>query len=107
MEETRKDELLNCFNGIDENAMIIIRPMIDNIVFIENKLEELRQLPFVSVNPKNKMQQKPTTASRMFKELNQQYNNSIKILISVLMKNGEEEESPLRKFMSQMKENYK
>ena len=52
------------------------------------------------------MQQKPTTASKMFKELNQQYNNSIKILISVLLKTGEDDTSPLRDFMSIIKEKY-
>lgn len=106
MKKDRKEELMKCFEGVDDNAKIIIYPLIDNVVFIEQKLDDLKQLPFVNINPRNTMQQKPTTASKMFKELHQQYNGSIKILISVLLKNGEEETSPLREFMTQIKEKY-
>lgn len=106
MNKNRKEELIGCFEGIDDNAKMIIYPLIDNVVFIEQQLDDLKKLPFVNINPKNSMQQKPTTASKMFKELNQQYNNSIKILISVLLKTGEDDTSPLRDFMSIIKEKY-
>lgn len=106
MKENRKEQLLKCFENVDESVLDVILTMIDNVVFLEGQLDELKKLPFVNINPRNSMQQKPTTASKMFKELHQQYNNSIKILISVLIKNGEDEESPLRDFMASLKDKY-
>ena len=95
---SRKDELLKIFAEID-SVNEIITPLIDETLFLEQKLDELRQLPFIRVNPDNPKQQKQTPASKMYKEFLQQYNNCIKILCSVLNKNGGEEESPLRAYL--------
>lgn len=101
--DDRTRKLRNCFKGVDEEVMNIIDPMIDDVVFLENKLSELKELPFINVNPKNIMQQKATPASKMYKEFLQQYNNCIKIMCGVLNKNGIEEESPLREWLKQSK----
>lgn len=95
---TRKDELMKVFKDLDD-VKEIITPMIDDIVFLEEKLTELRRLPFIRVNPKNNADQKPTAAAKQYKEFLQQYNNCIKILTSVLNKNTSEDESPLRSFL--------
>ena len=79
--------------------------LIDEIIFIENQLEELRKLPFISVNPKNPAQQKATPASKQYKEMMQQYNNSLRLLFRLSGDMGEvEEESPLRKWVKERKE---
>lgn len=95
---SRKEELINIFKGI-EGINEIVTPLIDDVVFLEERLEELRRLPFIRVNPKNDADQKATPAAKQYKEFLQQYNNCIKILASVLTKNGVEEESPLRVFL--------
>ena len=95
---TRKDELMKVFKDLDD-VKEIITPMIDDVVFLEEKLTELRRLPFIRVNPKNNADQKPTAAAKQYKEFLQQYNNCIKILTSVLNKNTSEDESPLRNFL--------
>ena len=95
---SRKEELINIFKGI-EGINEIVTPLIDDVVFLEERLEELRKLPFIRVNPKNDADQKATPAAKQYKEFLQQYNNCIKILASVLTKNGAEEESPLRAFL--------
>lgn len=95
---SRKEELINIFKGI-EGINEIVTPLIDDVVFLEERLEELRRLPFIRVNPKNDADQKATPAAKQYKEFLQQYNNCIKILASVLTKNGAEEESPLRAFL--------
>ncbi len=100
---TRKQELLKIFESV-EDTKGLIRPMIDDVVFLECKLEDLRQLPFLRVNPADPSQQKPTPAAKQYKELLQQYNNCIKILASVLRKDAAEEESPLRAFLQARKE---
>ena len=94
----RREELLNIFKDVD-GVNDIITPLIDDVVFLEDKLVELRQLPFIRVNPDNTSMQKSTPAAKMYKEFLQQYNNCIKILCSVLNKNGGEEDSPLRAFL--------
>ena len=95
---TRKDELMKVFKDLDD-VKEIITPMINDVVFLEEKLTELRRLPFIRVNPKNNADQKPTAAAKQYKEFLQQYNNCIKILTSVLNKNTSEDESPLRSFL--------
>lgn len=98
----RKEELLKIFDQVDDTKGIIA-PMIDDVVFLEQQLQELRQLPFIRVNPKNPADQKPTPAAKQYKELLQQYNNCIKILTGVLRKDAPEEESPLRAFLNARK----
>ena len=99
----RKEELTHIFDQIDD-AKGIIMPMIDDVVFLEEQLQELRKLPFIRINPKNPADQKPTPASKQYKELLQQYNNCIKILTGILRKDTPEEESPLRQFINARKE---
>ncbi len=95
---TRREELKKIFENVDD-AKGIIKPMIDDVIFLEVRLDELRRLPFIKVNPKNPAQQKLTPAAKQYKELLQQYNNCIKILISILRKDSPEDVSPLREFL--------
>lgn len=94
----RKEKLTQIFKDVD-GANEIIAPMIDDVIFLEKKLDELRALPFIRINPENNADQKATPAAKQYKEFLQQYNNCIKILCSVLIKNEGEEESPLREFL--------
>lgn len=99
----RKQELLKIFEQI-EDTKGLIRPMIDDVVFLEEQLQVLRKLPFIRVNPKDPSMQKPTPAAKQYKELLQQYNNCVKILTGILRKDAVEEESPLRAFLAARKE---
>ena len=99
---SRKDELLKIFDEI-EDTKDVIKPLIDDVVFLEEQLEGLRKLPFIKVHPDYPELQKPTPASKMYKELLQQYNNCIKILTGILRKDAPEEDSPLRAFLNARK----
>lgn len=99
----RKQELVKIFEQVEDTKGIII-PMIDDVVFLEQQLDELRKLPFIRVNPKDTSMQKTTPAAKQYKELLQQYNNCIKILTGILRKDSPEEESPLRAFINARKE---
>lgn len=102
---TRKEELLKIINKTGSQNDIKAAQLIDEIVFIEEQLTELKKLPFIAVNPKNPMQQKATPASKQYKELLQQYNNSLRLLFRLSGDMGEtEEESPLRKWLKGRKE---
>ena len=100
---SRKEELLKVFEDIEDTKDIIL-PMIDDVVFLEKQLQDLRRLPFLRVNPKDPSQQKATPAAKQYKELLQQYNNCVKILTGILRKDAPEEDSPLRAFLQARKD---
>lgn len=102
---SRKEDLLKIINKTGSQNEIKAAQLIDEIVFIEEQLVELKRLPFIAVNPKNPMQQKATPASKQYKELLQQYNNSMRLLLRMSGEYGEtEEDSPLRKWVKGRKE---
>lgn len=100
----RKAELEKICKSLDETAQKSTCELIDHIVFLEKQLSELKQLPFIEVNPKNPMQQRLTPAAKQYKELLQQYNNCIKILLSAAHKTDGEEVSPLREYLKKIKD---
>lgn len=97
--QDRKEELLRAFAGVD-GAKELITPLLDDVVFLESRLEELRRLPFIEVSSKSSTKQRATAAAKQYKELLQQYNNCIKILAGILRKDGAEEISPLREWVN-------
>lgn len=102
---TRKEELLEAINKSGSQNDVKAAQLIDEVVFIEEQLIELKKLPFISVNPKNPTQQKATPASKQYKELLQQYNNSLRLLFRLAGDFGEtEEESPLRNWAKREKD---
>lgn len=100
-ELTRKEVLLKTCNGLDENGKAATVKIIDEMLFLEGQLTELKKMPFMSVNPRNPSQQRQTAAAKQYKELLQQYTNCVKILIKVAGGEAVEEESPLRTFLRQ------
>ena len=91
---TRKQELLK----VIENDPTLV-PLIDDVVFLEGRLEELKKLPFIKVHPKDQTKQKATPAQKQYKELLQQYVNIIRVLIRATGTDESDEESPLRKWV--------
>lgn len=94
---SRREELLKYLGGKDNGAMI--EPMVDEVVFLEQQLTELRKLPFLRVHPHNPEIQKATPASRMYVSLMAQYNANIRTLARLSGKIEAEEESPLRSWV--------
>ena len=96
----RKDEFLSLLKGKADDELKA-RQIIDALVFLEEQMVELKKYPFIAVNPKNPSQQKPTAASKQYKEFLQQYNNSMRLLLHITGDIGGdgEEESPLRAWL--------
>ena len=92
----RRKELLEC---IDNDIKYV--NLVDEMVFLEEKLRELRKLPMIKVNPKNKMQQRTTPAQKQYKEFLQQYTNIIKTLAKI-GESDAEEDSPLRAYLKEL-----
>ena len=103
---TRKEELLKIINKAGSQNDIKAAQLIDEIVFIEEQLRELKKLPFISIHPKNPALQKATPAAKQYKEMMQQYNNSLRLLfrLSGDINGDTEEESPLRLWVKSRKE---
>ena len=102
---SRRDDLIKILNKTDNQNELKAGQLIDEIIFMEEQLIELRKLPFISVNPKNPAQQKSTPAGKLYKELMQQYNSALRLLFRLSGDMGEvEEESPLRKWVKERKE---
>lgn len=80
--------------------------LVEDIAFLEQRLQELRRLPFLRIDPNNTERQRPTPASRQYKELLQQYNNSLKLFCKLCGDLREEEaESPLRAWLKSREKN--
>lgn len=94
---TRADKLKKIFEGVDEGKREVIAPLLDDVIFIEERLAELRKLPMIRVHPKNPARQEVTPAGKQYKEYMQSYLNAIKVLQTTLYRAGESGESPLLK----------
>lgn len=103
MKTDRAEELKKLCVGLDDAVKTTTAQIIDEIVFLEEQLTELKKYPFITINPKNPAQQKPTAAAKQYKELLQQYANCVKILLGVLGKSDTEETSPLREYLNRLK----
>lgn len=95
----RKKELEKIVYEKDANNQILYGDLIEHILFLEDNMRELKELPFIKVNPNNKAQQKATPASKQYKEFLQQYINCIKVLGRATGQDMDNEESPLRKWV--------
>ena len=100
---SRREELVAI---IPEESLELVNSVIDDVVFLEDRLTELKKLPFIEVHPRNSMKQRSTPASKLYKEFLQQYINCIKMIEYVIYKekrlDGDEEtESPLREWFRQ------
>lgn len=104
--DKREQELKEIIRATGKDNDIKAAKLIDEVVFLEDRLAELRQLPFIKVDPANPMRQKATPASKQYKEMLQQYNNSLRLLFRIAGDLGESEnESPLRKWLKERADN--
>lgn len=99
---TRREELDNIFKDIDESKKKLINPLLDNIAFLEGRMEELKKYPFIQVHPRDPSKQRSTTAAKLYKEHSQSYMNAIRMLYSMI--NGHEvEEDAVTKWLEERK----
>lgn len=81
-ERTKKvNELLE---GVSGDKLILLTPLIDDYLFLEERIKELKELPFIMVQKSNKAIQKPTAASKQFRELSNTYNMIVKQILNII-----------------------
>lgn len=98
---SRKEDLLKL---LPAEMIVLTEEVVNKIIFLEKKMDELKELPFIQVDKKNNMRQRSTPAAKLYKELLQQYTNCVKILEAVIYRNRklegiEEEASPLEEWL--------
>ena len=82
----RKQELFALFSDVEDNEKQLIDKLLDEVVFLEERMAELKRLPFLHIHPKNPSMQRVTPAARLYKECSQSYMNAVRILLSTLRK---------------------
>lgn len=90
---------------LPEDSVALVEDVVDEVVFLEGRLTELKELPFIQVHPQDKARQRSTPAAKQYKEFLQQYINCIKVIEAVIyrdkrLEGDEAEESPLRKWFN-------
>lgn len=95
----RCEELKKLLDNVDDSAKTATTRVLDEMIFIESRLEELKRCPFIRTHPSDPSIQKATPAAKLYKEFLQQYNNCVKILLSVVGHGHEVETSPLREYL--------
>ena len=88
---TRLEELQSIFAKVDEDKAHVIRPLLPQVVFIEERLRELQKVPHIRIHPKNPARQEITAAGKQYKELMQSYLNAVKVLQMTLGRYAVEE----------------
>lgn len=81
---TRLEQLKEIFSSIDDDKKQVIEPLLYDVAFMEERLVELKALPHIRVDAKNPMRQEATPAFRQWKDMQQQYLNALKVLMTAL-----------------------
>lgn len=82
----RREQLDKIFENVEDDKKQLVSRLLDEVVFLENKMTELKSMPFINVHPKNPALQKLTPAAKLYKECTQSYMNAIRILCGILNK---------------------
>lgn len=99
---SRADDLHKLFESVDEGKRTIVDRLIDEAVFLEERMTDLKKYPFIKFHPINPDLQKVTAAGKQYRELLQTYTNIMDKLCRIYGKEESEETSPLRAFLEQM-----
>ena len=91
----RIEELKKIFEGIDPNQRAVVLPLLPEIAFMENEMRRLRELPQIRIHPNDPSRQQVTAAGKRYREIMQTYTNAIKTLLSVLQRNGSDDDDTL------------
>lgn len=95
----RKQTILEIIEKLDEDSRELLLPLVDQIVDLEKRLEELSREPFISYHPQNRAVQKKTTAAILYKELSSGYHEKLRIILSQLNKTDTDAADELRKLL--------
>ena len=80
----RLEQLHEIFEGIDDDKKQVIEPLLCDVAYMEERLAELKNLPHIRIDPRNPLRQETTPAFKQWKDMQQQYLNALKVLMTAL-----------------------
>ena len=97
----RLESLKAIFEKVDADKAAVISPLLPQVVFIEQRLEELKKVPHLRIHPKNPARQEITAAWKQYKELMQSYLNAVKVLQMTLSRYSVDEKDAFDEWLEQ------
>ena len=100
---TRFERLKEIVSKVDADKAEVIEPLLTDIIFMEERLEELRKLPQLRVSPKDNSIQQVTAAGKQYKETMQAYLNALKVVQTTLSRFAVEEDDEFDKWLAEVR----
>ena len=102
---SRADDLHKIFEGIDDGKKTIVTNLIDEAVFLETQMQELKKYPPIKTRVfEGVTQTKQTAAGKQYREYLQTYTNIIDKLCRIYSKEeAGDDDSPLRDYFKKIK----
>jgi hypothetical protein len=97
----RYAQLQEIFSSIDDDKKSVIEPLLSDVVFMEERLTALKALPHIRVDKKNPQRQEVTPAFKQWKDMQQQYLNALKVLMTALYRVESDAADELMKKLSE------
>ena len=97
----RLESLKAIFEKVDADKAAVVSPLLPQVVFMEQRLEDLRKVPHIRIHPKNPARQEITAAGKQYKELMQSYLNAVKVLQMTLSRYSVEEKDAFDEWLEQ------
>lgn len=89
------------FEKVDPDKAAVVMPLLPQVVFMEERLDELRAVPHIRIHPNNPARQEITAAGKQYKEMMQSYLNAIKTLQMTLSRYSVEEKDAFDEWLEQ------
>lgn len=100
----RLESLKAIFEKVDADKAAVVSPLLPQVVFMEQRLDELRKVPHIRIHPKNPARQEITAAGKQYKELMQSYLNAVKVLQMTLSRYSVEEKDAFDEWLESQNE---
>lgn len=101
MAEDRLAQLRRIFDSIDDDKKQVIEPLLCDVAYMEGRLTALKNLPHIRVDSKNPLRQEVTPAFKQWKDMQQQYLNALKVLMTALYRVESDAADELMKKLSE------
>lgn len=88
MDTQRLIFLRDSLQCLDEEKKVVLMPLLTDVVFMEEKLHSLREMPHIRVHASDPARQETTAAGKQYKETMQAYLNAVKLLMMALYRAG-------------------
>jgi hypothetical protein len=99
--QDRLKQLQDIFNCIDDDKKQVIEPLLSDVVYMEEQLAILKELPHIRYDKNNPQRQETTPAFKQWKDMQQQYLNAIKVLMTALYRVESDAADELMKKLSE------